>query len=77
MIKEPPTIWEMVMENFEDLTVQILCVAAVVSLVLGVLTEGWEHGWLEGVSILLAVVIITVVTTGNNYIKEQQFRKLN
>ena len=41
MIKEPPTIWDMVMENFEDLTVQILCVAAVVSLVLGVATEGW------------------------------------
>ena len=28
-------------------------------------------------SILLAVVIITIVTTGNNYLKEKQFRKLN
>ena len=35
------------------------------------------EGWLEGVSILIAVVIITVVTSGNNYMKEQQFRKLN
>ena len=26
---------------------------------------------------MLAVVIITVVTTGNNYLKEKQFRKLN
>ena len=25
----------------------------------------------------MAVVIITVVTTGNNYLKEKQFRKLN
>ncbi len=28
-------------------------------------------------SILLAVAIITVVTAGNNYMKEQQFRKLS
>lgn len=46
MIKEPKTLWEMVMEIFEDLTVQILCVAAVVSLVLGIATHGIEEGWL-------------------------------
>ena len=56
---------------------KILCVAAVVSLVLGIATEGWEKGWLEGTSILVAVVIIVSVTSGNNYIKEQQFQKLN
>ena len=44
---------------------------------MGVATHGWGEGWLEGVSILVAVVIITVVTSGNNYMKEQQFRKLN
>lgn len=51
--------------------------AAVVSLVLGIATEGLEHGWMEGTSILLAIVIIVTVTSGNNYIKEQQFKKLN
>lgn len=56
---------------------RVLCVAAVVSLVLGIATEGLEHGWMEGTSILLAVVIIVTVTSGNNWIKEQQFRKLN
>lgn len=65
------------MENFEDQTIQILCFAAVASLVLGVASHGWAEGWLEGVSILLAVTIITVVTAGNNYMKEQQFRKLS
>jgi Ca2+ transporting ATPase len=44
---------------------------------LGVATHGWAEGWLEGVSILLAIAIITVVTAGNNYMKEQQFRKLS
>jgi magnesium-transporting ATPase (P-type) len=56
---------------------QILCVAAVVSLTLGIAMEGLAKGWIEGFSILLAVIIITVVASGNNYVKEQQFRKLN
>jgi Ca2+ transporting ATPase len=56
---------------------RILCAAAAISLVLGILTEGLAEGWLEGASILIAVIIIVTVTSGNNYIKEQQFQKLN
>lgn len=56
---------------------RILCAAAVVSLVLGIATEGLEKGWMEGTSILVAVVIIVTVTSGNNWVKEQQFKKLN
>jgi len=56
---------------------RILCIASLVSLVLGVATEGWEHGWMEGASILVAVVIIVTVTSGNDWVKEQQFKKLN
>ena len=66
-----------VLENFEDDMLRILCAAAAISLVLGILTEGLAEGWLEGASILIAVVIIVTVTSGNNYIKEQQFQKLN
>lgn len=69
LVKDPKTLWDMVMENFEDPTIQILCFAALVSLILGVATHGWAEGWLEGVSILLAVTIITIVTAGNNYMK--------
>ena len=56
---------------------RVLCVAAVISLVLGIATEGIKEGWLEGASILIAVVIIVSVTAGNNYIKQKQFEKLN
>jgi len=76
-VKPTKTITELVMENFEDDMLQILCYSAVVSLVLGILTEGLAEGWMEGASILIAVVIIISVTAGNNYIKEQQFQKLN
>lgn len=48
---------------------RILCYSAVVSLVLGIATEGLREGWMEGASILIAVVIIVTVTSGNNYIK--------
>ena len=65
------------MENFEDDMLKILCVSAVVSLVLGIATEGLKEGWLEGASILIAVIIIVTVTSTNNYLKEQQFQKLN
>ena len=32
---------------------------------------------MEGTSILVAVMIIVTVTSGNNWVKEQQFKKLN
>jgi P-type E1-E2 ATPase len=56
---------------------RILCASAAVSLVLGIATEGIREGWLEGASILLAVIIIVSVTSTNNYLKEKQFEKLN
>lgn len=68
---------ELVLENFEDDMLKILCVSAIVSLVLGIATEGIKEGWLEGASILMAVIIIVTVTSTNNYLKEKQFQKLN
>ena len=68
---------ELILENFEDDMLKILCVSAIVSLVLGIATEGIKEGWLEGASILMAVIIIVTVTSTNNYLKEKQFQKLN
>ena len=47
------------------------------SLAIGIWKEGVAKGWYEGVTIYLAVLIITIVTAGNDYMKERQFRKLN
>ena len=49
---------------------KIITIAAFVSLVIGTL-EAPSHGWMEGVTILGAVVIIVAVTAGNNYMKEK------
>jgi Ca2+ transporting ATPase len=48
-----------------------LLVAAFVSLVIGVINDGWDVGWIDGSSIFFAVFIITSVTAGNNYAKEK------
>jgi Ca2+ transporting ATPase len=53
-----------------------LLVAAFVSLIIGVINDGWEVGWIDGSSIFFAVFIITSVTAGNNFAKEKQFQKL-
>jgi Ca2+ transporting ATPase len=61
------------LENFKDRILQILLLAATVALVIGIIQSGWAHGWIEGLSIFIAVFIIVTVTAGNNYIKEKQF----
>ena len=67
------SLWTLVKEQFGDTILQVLLVAAAVSLVIGILREGFEKGWLEGTTIYLAVVIIVSVAAGNDYVKEKQF----
>uniref|UniRef100_T1J4D2 Calcium-transporting ATPase n=1 Tax=Strigamia maritima TaxID=126957 RepID=T1J4D2_STRMM len=40
------------------------------------LEEEGEHGWIEGVAILISVVVVVLVTAFNDYTKERQFRGL-
>jgi len=77
IVKEPTTLWELITEALEDKMLRILIAAAFISLVIGVVEEGWEEGWIEGFAIFVAVITIVCVTAGNNYMKEKQFRKLN
>ena len=73
---EPVTFFEMFIESFEDATVLILMGSAVISLIVG-LYEDPSTGWIEGTTILLAVLIVAVVTAVNNFKKQAQFRNLN
>jgi magnesium-transporting ATPase (P-type) len=66
----------MFIESFEDPTLIVLIVSAVVSLAVGIY-EDPQKGWIEGGAILVAVLIVAVVTSTNNFNKESQFRKLN
>jgi Ca2+-transporting ATPase len=64
------------MENFEDQINRILLGAAVVSLIIGMIQHGWPDGMLEGTSIMLALCIIIVVSSGNNYASERRLANL-
>jgi len=70
------TLWELILENFEDCILKILVVAAIFNTIIGIWKDGWTHGWIDGASIFIAIIIIVSVTAGNNYVKEKQFQEL-
>jgi len=80
---DPKSWLELFAEAFEDTTVLILCAAAVVSLAVGLYDDyrqgagGDGGGWVEGVAIIAAVLVVAVVTATNDFSKEQQFRALS
>jgi Ca2+ transporting ATPase len=61
----------------EDETLRILCVASIVSIILGTVLECAVTGWIEGFAIVVAIVVVVLVTAGNDYSKERQFRALS
>jgi cyanate permease len=52
--------------------IQILLIAAFVSLFFGILTDPAE-GWLEGTAIFVAVVIVVSVSAVQDWLKQKQF----
>jgi magnesium-transporting ATPase (P-type) len=58
-----------------DPTLLVLLAAATVSLVLGIF-EDPQQGWIEAVAIFIAVALVSMITTTNDYSKELQFRAL-
>jgi magnesium-transporting ATPase (P-type) len=71
----PKTFSQIFMETFSDTTILILITAAVVSIIVNMFSHPHD-GWIEGTTILVAVVIIAVVTSGNDYSKQLQFKEL-
>lgn len=56
----------------------ILMVAAVIEIVVEYFfSDERETFWLEGVSILLAVAVVSIVSSVNDYQKQKQFEELN
>lgn len=71
------TYWQVLKEQFEDSTIQILLVAATFTLIIGLFDTEDEYKWLEGTSIYFAVAIITLFSSATNNMKEKQFLKLH
>lgn len=77
IVKPPKTFWELIVGCFEEDILRLLCAAAFVSLIIGCIKEGIAEGWIEGMAIFIAVILIVSVTSINDYMKDKQFRKLN
>ena len=84
--KKGKSIWEIMWITYNDKVLILLSVAAVISLAVGLYqtfdTSGHKDGearieWLEGVAIIVAIVIVVLVGSLNDYQKERQFVKLN
>ena len=82
--KLPPadqqTFLDFIKESLSDKTMLILIAAAVVSVILGMTTPDprtgevdRSTGWIEGFAILISIAIVTIVSSVNNYQKQQQF----
>eukprot|EP00834_Sanchytrium_tribonematis_P005988 NODE_405_length_7994_cov_0.788600.p1 type:complete len:924 gc:universal NODE_405_length_7994_cov_0.788600:2848-5619(+) len=81
------TLISIVLDAFSDRMLQILMVIATISTVLGILqaqnvipTEnaGYHTApWAEGVAIFIAVIVVVLVGSLNDFQKEVQFRKLS
>lgn len=64
-------------ESWQDLTLIILIIAAILSLALGIKTEGIKEGWYDGGSIVFAVLLVILVTAISDYRQSLQFQSLN
>ncbi|KAH8885976.1 calcium-translocating P-type ATPase [Thozetella sp. PMI_491] len=83
--KKSKTILELAWITYNDKVLILLTVAAVVSLALGLYqTFGVQHEegepkveWVEGVAIMVAIIVVVVVGTVNDWQMERQFNRLN
>ena len=66
----------LLLEAFNDTTLLILLAAATVSLIVGIYEEGAEKGWIEGVAIYIAVILVSNIGAANDYSKQLQFAEL-
>lgn len=74
---EPLSIIAMIMECFEDQTLRVLLISAIVSLVIGLFKDGIKTGWIEGSAIFSAVFIVVGISSYLNYNEKLQYRMLS
>ncbi|XWS64693.1 hypothetical protein CRYUN_Cryun05aG0025200 [Craigia yunnanensis] len=77
--QKPPTksFLSFVFEAFNDTTIIILLVCAILSLGFGIKQQGIEYGWYDGGSIIFAVFLVVAVSAVSNFKQNRQFEKLS
>ncbi|XP_059646266.1 putative calcium-transporting ATPase 11, plasma membrane-type [Cornus florida] len=75
--KPSRSFWMFLWDASQDLTLIILMVCAVVSIGVGLPTEGWPKGMYDGVGIILSIFLVVSVTAGSDYKQSLQFKDLD
>ena len=66
------------LEAFEDPMVQLLILCAIISIILGcTLSDDPSRDWIDGLSIIIAVLIVVLVSSNTKYQERKQFLELN
>ena len=77
-IEPVPPFCSYVCEALEDLMIRILIAATVIQIILGAtLSDDPSKDWIDGFSIIIAVLVVTLVGSVTNYQKETKFHELN
>ncbi|KAG1339326.1 hypothetical protein G6F62_005803 [Rhizopus arrhizus] len=86
---EPVSLMKIMWEAYQDKMLMLLTLSAIISLAIGIyedltIIEYDTQGnripgvkWVEGVAIIIAVSLVVIVGSVNDYKKENQFRSLN
>ncbi|KAJ3193034.1 hypothetical protein HK101_005554 [Irineochytrium annulatum] len=79
---ETKSLWSFAFDALKDKTLIVLCVAALMDVAIGIYKSAFAPkkdplGFVDGVAIIAAVVIIVLISSINDYRKQGQFRKLN
>nr|CAN61103.1 hypothetical protein VITISV_024946 [Vitis vinifera] len=75
--KPSRTFLMFVWDALHDLTLIILMICAVISIGVGLPTEGWPEGMYSGVGILVSIFLVVLVTAISDYRQSLQFRDLD
>ncbi|PKA53640.1 Calcium-transporting ATPase 1, plasma membrane-type [Apostasia shenzhenica] len=74
---ETRSFWVFVWEALQDMTLMILGACALVSLIVGILTEGWPKGAHDGLGIVASILLVVFVTATSDYRQSLQFKDLD
>ncbi|XP_073264182.1 calcium-transporting ATPase 4, plasma membrane-type isoform X2 [Populus alba] len=75
--KPARSFWMFVWDALHDLTLVILMVCAVVSIGVGIATDGWPDGMYDGVGIVICILLVVMVTAITDYKQALQFKVLD
>ncbi|OWM70751.1 hypothetical protein CDL15_Pgr014424 [Punica granatum] len=73
----PKGFWFFVYEALQDMTLMILAACALLSLIVGIIMEGWPTGAHDGLGIVASILLVVFVTASSDYKQSLQFKDLD